>query len=138
VQKEQELDYVLRFSSKMVHDIMPHILDKFFVNYVCTVFNGFVRSVAADGLFWNVYAFFLYFAAIALMIYIWSKDHQSKAAKLMLLALIMVGVNVCSVALMIMCLSRYMIYSTSLFYIAVILLIQELIYIKKRGKNSGI
>ena len=65
------------------------------------------------------------------MIYLYKNNRKSRAALLMLLALVMIGVNVFATALMIMCLSRYMIYNTALFYIAGLMCLKEL-YEKKK------
>ena len=44
---------------------------------------------------------------------------------MMALVLVMIAANVCATGLTIMCLSRYMIYNTAIFYVAGIVLLQE-------------
>ena len=70
------------------------------------------------------------------MIYTFAKDRQSKAARVMALALLAVAANVYSTSLVIMCLSRYMIYGLPLVYIGGLLLLYENLSRYQKGKMS--
>ncbi len=122
----QALNAVIEVSTRMDRDLFPGLTGAYLSNYLATVISGLTRSVAASGLIMGVYAAFIYSLAACLMLYLFKKDRQSKAALLMLFALLTIFANVFATALMIMCLSRYMIYYTALFYIAGLMCLWEL------------
>ena len=78
----------------------------------------------------NWAALAIYLSAAAFSVMALGKDKKSGAARVMGLALLFIAANVCATSLTIMCLSRYMIYGFSIFYMALFLLVVELV----RGK----
>lgn len=135
----EALNAVVRMASQMDRELFPHLAGAYVSNYFATVVSGLTRSIAASGTVMGIYAAVMYLLAVLLMMYLFWKDRNSRAALLMLFALLMIGANVSATALMIMCLSRYMIYNTALFYIAGLLCLAELwtLYITKRKDNHN-
>ena len=126
VQKSQELPVVVKVASDLCGELLPVLAGDFIYNYFATVCSGLTRSISASGTIMGIYSLFAYFIAVLLMVYLYCHDRQSKAALLMLFALLMICANVFGTAVMIMCLSRYMIYHTALFYIAGLVELAEL------------
>lgn len=133
VPQGEALNRVVQITSRMVKAVAPAVIPLYIANYGATVVSGFVRSIASSGTIMGYYALLAYFVSALIMVYLYRKDKDSCGAKLLLFAFLMVGINVCATALMIMCLSRYMIYNISLFYIAGLLGLVEL---GKRMKNG--
>lgn len=131
VPKEQELTAVVKVASDLCGELLPVLFGDFVSNYFATVCSGLTRSISASGTIMGIYSLFAYFIAVLLMVYLYHHDYQSKAALLMLFALLMICANVFGTAVMIMCLSRYMIYHTSLFYIAGLMELAELWQLKR-------
>lgn len=130
----EALNEVVRVASEMNDVLFPEVKGAYLSNYFATVVSGLTRSVSASGFIMGVYSVFIYLLAVVLMLYLYKKNRQSKAALLMAFTLLMICANVFATALMIMCLSRYMIYNTALFYIAGLMCLAELYeYQKKRG-----
>jgi hypothetical protein len=99
---------------------------------------GFIRSVAVVNSVLNWYAVGIYILAIMLTILVWRHNHNSKQAYFMALVLLLIVGNVTATSLMIMCISRYVLYNLPLFYLALILLVKEYIGIymaKKLERN---
>ena len=71
-------------------------------------------------------------SAAALTVWLWRKRHGGMAASFMAVVLLTVTGNVCATALMIQCISRYMIYNLPLFYMAGMLELRELLRIRQR------
>lgn len=94
------------------------------LNYVV---QGMIRTISTTKSILNGYAFFMYGMAAVLMFWLFKMDKDSKSSRLMLMILILILGNVCSTALVIMCLSRYMIYNMSIFYIAGLMMMKEFI-----------
>lgn len=109
----------------MLAKLLPACFGQWFCDYLLLCRNGFVRSIAVVGRYINWAAACIYLAAVALFIYMCRKDWKNSAVWLMGLALLFIMANVCVVSLTIMCLSRYMVYGFSLFYIALFLLGRE-------------
>lgn len=131
VPKEQELTAVVKVASDLCGELLPALFGNFVYNYFATACSGLARSISASGTVMGIYSLFAYFIAVLLMVYLYHINRQSKAALLMLFALLMICANVFGTAIMIMCLSRYMIYHTSLFYIAVLMELMELWQLKR-------
>ena len=123
--KEEILNEVVRIAGHMDRELMPGLLGAYLSNYLASVLNGLTRSISANGVVMGIYSAAAYLSAAALMLCLFYRDRKSRAAYLMLFALLMIIVNVSATSLMIMCLSRYMIYNTALFYIAGLLCLRE-------------
>lgn len=102
---------------QMATQLLPHIFTKFLKNYFVIISLGFVRTVAVEKSFLPLYALMLYIFAIALSIYSLVKKGLNKAVLAMVLILLSICGTVMGTALMIECLTRYMIYNLPFMYI---------------------
>ena len=116
----------------MLVKLLPACFGQWFYDYLLLCRYGFIRSIAVVGGFFNWIALGIYLAAAGLFLYMGCRDWKNPAVWLMGLAFMFIAANVCVVSLTIMCLSRYMVYGFSLFYIALFLLGREFLY-KKTG-----
>lgn len=114
-------------SMKIMKGIFPKCFKTWLSVYFSIVYFGLIRSIAVVHPVLNVIAMIIYLAVILLGIWHVRKRPGSKAVPVLAFALLVILANTCAVSLTIMCLSRYMIYSFSLFYTAVALLLYELI-----------
>ncbi len=117
-------------AGKMLRKLLPACFGQWFYDYLLLCRNGFIRSIAVVNRWINWAALAIYFAAAALTVIVLGKNRKSGAARVMGLALLFIAANVCATSLTIMCLSRYMIYGFSIFYMAFFLLAAEFV----RGK----
>lgn len=106
--------------------LMPQVLGRYILNYFSVAALGFVRTVAYEQPVLVWYAVLVYAAAIALTFVLWRRSPRSMAASFMAVVLLTIAGNVCATALMIQCISRYMIYNLPLFYMAGFLELREL------------
>lgn len=115
--------------------LMPRVMGRYVRNYLYVAALGFIRSVAVEHAALAWYSAFIYMAALALTIVVWRKKPGSMAAPFMAVVLVTIVGNVCATALMIQCISRYMIYNFPLFYMAGFLELRELrnIYRERHG-----
>lgn len=128
-----------KVASALMAELLPQVLPRYVYNYVAMVMMGFVRSVAFVHPVFNWYSFAIYLTAVVLMVFVWLRKADSKAAPLMALVLLMITGNVTGTSLMIQCISRYMLYNLPLFYMAGLLLLIDCfdIYSSKRhGKDE--
>ena len=132
-----EVDYYEQSSmsddmaGKMIKKLIPACFGQWLYDYVLLCHNGFVRSIAVVHPLINPAAFLIYLFAAGLALWNVFLKKRYKAAIVMGTALLFIAANVCATSITIMCLSRYMIYGFSLFYIALFLLMRELV--KKSG-----
>lgn len=134
---DEILNEVVRVAAQMDRELLPGLLGAYVSNYFATVVSGLTRSVSASGTVMGVYSAIIYLLAVILVLYLYKKDRQSKAALLMLFALLMICANVFATALLIMCLSRYMIYNTALFYIAGLMCLTEAVRLRTGWTGRG-
>lgn len=106
--------------------ILPHIAGKYFRNYVIISVLGFVRSIAVERSILSIYALIMYLFAIALTIIQLRKNTANRQAWCMIFTLIMICGNVLGTALVIECITRYMIYNLPFFYITGMALVSTL------------
>lgn len=127
VDRYQELMIAIdEIAAELSADLMPQVIGKYVLNYACVAALGFVRTVAYENAALVWYAVFIYIAAFVLTVLLWWKRPKSKAAVFMAVVLLTIIGNVCATALMLQCISRYMIYNLPLFYMAGVLEIREL------------
>jgi hypothetical protein len=112
--------------------LMPKVFGRYIRNYLAIISLGFVRTIAYEKGFLPLYVIFAYILAIVLTFILWKRNHSSKSAIFMAVVLLTIVGNVCATALMIQCISRYMIYNLPLFYMALLLEIKELIGNKEK------
>ena len=114
-----------KMAGKMLRKLLPACFGQWFYDYLLLCRNGFIRSIAATHKWINLAALMIYLAAAGLMFVVFRKDKRNPAVYMMGFALLFIVANVCATSLTIMCLSRYMIYGFSLFYMALFLLAVE-------------
>ena len=128
-----EVDYYEQSSmsdemaGQMIKKLLPVCFGQWLYDYILLCRNGFVRSIAVVHPLFNFAALFLYLAAVGLSLWLACVKRRFQAAVVMGVALLFIAANVCATSITIMCLSRYMIYGFSLFYIALYLLIREVL-----------
>ncbi len=109
----------------MIKKLLPACFGQWLYDYILLCRNGFVRSIAVVHPLMNPAAFLLYLLAAGLALGNVFVKKRYSAAIVMGTALLFIAANVCATSITIMCLSRYMIYGFSLFYIALFLLVRE-------------
>lgn len=109
----------------MIRALLPECFGQWLYDYLLLCGYGFVRSIAVVHPLINWAALFLYAAAAVLAVWQLRRRKSSDAVWVMGVALLFICANVCATSLTIMCLSRYMIYGFSIFYIALFLLGRE-------------
>lgn len=121
-------------AGRMIGRLLPVCFGQWFYDYILLCVNGFVRSIAVVHPLINWAAFLLYLGAVLLSLYLICAKGRFEAALAMGVALLFIAANVCATSITIMCLSRYMIYGFSIFYIAYYLLIREVYFQIKRKR----
>ena len=112
-------------AGRMLRKLLPACFGQWFYDYLLLCRYGLIRSIAVVHPLINWAALVIYLAAAGLSVRTFLKNRKSNALPVMGLALLFIAANVCATSLTIMCLSRYMIYGFSLFYMALFLLITE-------------
>ena len=126
VEQYQELMIEIdKVADELSKQLMPEVFGKYVQNYFAIIILGFVRTVAYPHPLLAWYSLLIYIVAIIFTILLWKKNPYSKAAPLMAVVLLIIVGNVCATALMIQCISRYMIYNLPLFYMAGLLELRE-------------
>ncbi len=113
-------------ADQLSKQLMPEVAVRYLRNYLNVTALGFVRTVAYENPVLSWYALFIYMTAVALTVWLWRKGKGGMAASFMAVVLFTIVGNVCATALMIQCISRYMIYNLPLFYMAGMLELREL------------
>lgn len=113
-------------AGRMIRKLLPVCFGQWFYDYVLLCRNGFVRSIAVVHPLINWAALLIYLAAGSLSLYLMCVKKRFEAAFVMGVALLFIAANVCATSITIMCLSRYMIYGFSCFYMAFYLLLREI------------
>lgn len=117
-------------AAELSSELLPQVSGRYAANYMNVIALGFIRTVAYENVFLVWYAVLIYIAAVAMTVVLWRHDPKSMAASFMAVVLLTIVGNVCATALMIQCISRYMIYNLPLFYMAGLLELIELRKIK--------
>jgi len=99
-----------RIAATIVKSLLPAVLGRWLYDYLA--------------LAW--YALTAYLAYIVLAALAWRKNHNSNAVWLAAFSLLAVLANVFATSMIIMCLSRYVIYGLPLFYVSGLMLLYEL------------
>lgn len=126
-------DYITQnlLADEQTAEIMKGIFTKCFKNWLLTycgiVYYGLIRSIAVVHPLINIAVILIYVSAIAITIWLWKRKPKSPAIPMMCLSLLFIAGNTAAVALTIMCLSRYMIYGFSLFYLSYLVAAAELL-----------
>ena len=128
LQNDYELETIEqdRIAGVIIKKIWPKCFGTWLYDYLGLATCGFIRTVAFVHPIINVYAALVYLLLIAGVIVLWNnkKDRADniRLIRLGLLTVLTVCANVLGTASVIMCLSRYMVYTLPLVYISVILI----------------
>ena len=124
-------------AGRMMKKLLPACFGQWLYDYILLCRNGFVRSIAVVHPIINFVALFLYLLAVGLALWQAFVKRRFRAAVVMGTAVLFIVANVCATSITIMCLSRYMIYGFSIFYIALYLLIREVWKERQIEKSSA-
>lgn len=122
-----------RIAETIVKSLLPAVLGRWLYDYLALACYGLIRSIAVVHPLLNWYALTAYLAYIVLAALAWRKNHNSNAVWLAAFSLLAVFANVFATSMIIMCLSRYVIYGLPLFYVSGLMLLYEL----AGGKTAG-
>jgi len=123
----QELMIALdEVATELSAELMPKVFGRYVWNYIYVIILGFIRTVAYENTVLAWYAALIYTVAVVLTVLLWRQNPKSMAASFMAVVLLTIMGNVCATALMIQCISRYMIYNLPLFYMAGFLELREM------------
>lgn len=122
-----------RIAATIVKSLLPAVLGRWLYDYLALACYGLIRSIAVVHPLLNWYALTAYLAYIVLAALAWRKNHNSNAVWLAAFSLLAVFANVFATSMIIMCLSRYVIYGLPLFYVSGLMLLYEL----AGGKTAG-
>ncbi len=135
-------DYILQdvksdqWAMIYMKELLPSNFWQWVVNYIGLAWNGVIRSIGVVHPIVNIYVGLAFASSIALMIYHFIKSGiKSKHGWLLAIAILSICAISFSTALTIMCLSRYMIYGFSGFYVA--LYLGGLEFLKERIGNQN-
>ncbi len=137
-----QVDYYMQsrmsdeMAGEMLKKLLPECFGRWFYQYLLLCRYGFIRSIAVVHPLINWAALGIYLIGAAAALYQLCKQKKSMAAVVMGLAFLFIAANVCATSLTIMCLSRYMIYGFSLFYMAFFLLFTEWMRNRKYEANE--
>lgn len=123
-------------AGEMMKELLPQVLADYAQNYLLVAGLGFLRSIAVEWGWLIPYAAGMYLLGLGGGIYLLIRKKGSRAAWFMLLVLVLIGGNVLATALMLQCISRYMIYNFPLFYIALLAMAGELLGWKKEDGHA--
>lgn len=122
-----------RIAATIGKSLLPAVLGRWLYDYLALACYGLIRSIAVVHPLLNWYALTAYLAYIVLAALAWRKNHNSNAVWLAAFSLLAVLANVFATSMIIMCLSRYVIYGLPLFYASGLMLLYEL----AGGKTAG-
>lgn len=122
-----------RIAATIVKSLLPAVLGRWLYDYLALACYGLIRSIAVVHPLLNWYALTAYLAYIVLAALAWRKNHNSNAVWLAAFSMLAVLANVFATSMIIMCLSRYVIYGLPLFYVSGLMLLYEL----AGGKTAG-
>lgn len=115
-----------RIAGEIISSIFPVVFGRWLYDYLALALYGLIRSIAVVHPLFNWYALAAYLTYIVLAAVLWRKNHGSAAVWLAAFSLLAVFANVFATSMIIMCLSRYVIYGLPLFYISGLMLLYEL------------
>jgi hypothetical protein len=112
-------------AGELISSLYPKVFAKWLYNYFAMVAMGLIRSVLVVNPILNWLSVAIYIIAVILTVLAFRKNKTSRAAIFMAVVLLMIVANVTATSLMIMCISRYVLYNLPLFYLALIMLVCE-------------
>lgn len=125
--------YDISDETGMAISVLKGNIGRFIETYLFVVIGGFVRSVAILSLMFLIYTFVFFASYVGLIVGCYRKKRVLEAHLGMVMLLLLLA-NVSATSLTIMCLSRYMIYNTSMLYISFLIMALSLFF--KRKENT--
>lgn len=120
------------YAGELIHELLPQVFGRWFTDALLLGSRGVVRNIAVCHPVMYIYTAFMLGIMIFFALRGFKADPGDKTTLFMFIAILSVLGNAYSTAIVIMCLSRYMIYGFPVFYTAVLLLLIGI----KRKRNA--
>lgn len=114
------------YCSKLIPVLFPTCLSRWIPDMLIMGLRGIVRSVSVCTSWGYVYAAVIIVAAVCIMLILLRRDRRSPAAWMLGLSLLLILGNAFGTAMIIMCISRYMVYGFAVFYTSLLAGVCEL------------
>ncbi len=114
------------YCSQMIPILFPACVTRWVPDMLIMGMRGLVRSVSVCSAAGYVIAAAVFAAAVCLMILLFREDRRSSGAMMIALSLLLILGNAFGTAMIIMCISRYMIYGFAVFYSSLLTGVTEL------------
>lgn len=134
----EKLKLMDQMSGNMMKDVLRDCIPVYMVHYMKNIAVGLIRSVAVLNPLLYIPVMGGYLFLIIAGIYLGIKKKEYKVFGFFLLTVLLTVGMIGAVSVTIMCLSRYMIYNTSLIYLCGILILREIIGRRKEDKQDGL
>lgn len=123
--------------AKLTSALLKPNLAGWLADYIGLAFNGMVRSISVSKSYTFIPSLALILISLIGCLVCLFRKQFIKESIILLVVLMMLAANAFGTAIVIMCLSRYMIYTFSLFYMANILLINSVFSnVRKKDRNE--
>ena len=114
------------YCSQLIPVLFPTCLSRWIPDMLIMGLRGIVRSVSVCTSWGYVYAAVIIAAAVCIMLILLRRDRRSPAAWMLGLSLLLILGNAFGTAMIIMCISRYMVYGFAVFYTSLLAGVCEL------------
>ncbi len=114
------------YCSQLIPALFPTCLSRWIPDMLIMGLRGIVRSVSVCTSWGYVYAAVIIAAAVCIMLILLRRDRRSPAAWMLGLSLLLILGNAFGTAMIIMCISRYMVYGFAVFYTSLLAGVCEL------------
>ncbi len=114
------------YCSQLIPVLLPTCLSRWIPDMLIMGLRGIVRSVSVCTSWGYVYAAVIIAAAVCIMLILLRRDRRSPAAWMLGLSLLLILGNAFGTAMIIMCISRYMVYGFAVFYTSLLAGVCEL------------
>lgn len=124
-------------ASQITKAIMPSTLKQWVTDYFLLFYKGLIRTILIDKSILSYAALLIYLGVFILLgVFTFKKELRVKYSRELIALAVAVLINLAfasSTALVIMCLSRYMMYGFMLFYISLYALTRKILYCIRHG-----
>lgn len=134
----ERLKLMDQMSGNMMKDVLRDCIPVYMVHYMKNIAVGLIRSVAVLNPLLYIPVMGGYLFLIIAGIYLGIKKKEYKVFGFLLLTALLTAGMAGAVSFTIMCLSRYMIYNTSLIYLCGILILWKITGRRKEDKQDGL
>ena len=114
------------YCSQMIPVLFPACIGRWIPDMLIMGLRGLVRSVSVCTAAGYAIAAVLFVTAVCLMIILFREDKRSPGAMMIALSLLIILGNAFGTAMIIMCISRYMVYGFAVFYSSLLAGVAEL------------